>query len=311
MVANAVAKIKGFVDRTKDVWQQLFHAKAWVKKRKIEETRVERQAKHQSASRVAELSDTASVVSKEYQAFVAEHGNHWSTKKVAKAHFDQHIAPKFHHRNQLAHSLLPEIEKFDEAMALNRLQPEKVKEWAKAHQCRERVIAFQKSEVVSIKGRLAMQILADKSAHYGALQEFQVNWKAVNLANWRYRQQDSLTAKGQIEAYKTVGRYESLRRDVGKAWGRARSDYRGFGANPNKVRNQQRAKAYTVNLDILAFTIQASPKTYAEACKFYKVDMEGIARCAKRHSKVRDAEHRKLAWEAFKELNHDKASSFL
>ena len=311
LVANAVIKIKGFVDRTKDVWQQLFHAKAWAKKREMQETRLATQVKHQSAGRVAELSDAASIVSKSYQAFVAEHGNNWSKQEVAKAYFNQHIAPQFHHRNQLAHALLPDIEKFDEAMALNRLQPLKVKEWAKAHQCRERVIAFQKSEAVVVKGRLAMQILSDKSAHDGALQACQVNWKAVNLANWRYRQQDALSAKGQTASYETVGRYASLRRDVGKAWRRARSDYRGSGINPNKVRNQQRAKAYTSKLDSLAFEIQSKPKTYGEACKFYKVDMAGVSRCAKRHGAVRDAEHRKMAWEAFKELNHELVKDFV
>ena len=250
--------------KLKDAWRYLFNIDDQRSKAKaatlsksggLEQKINARQLINQRANQIAVLADVHLDATSRYFEFIEEHGEKWFENQESKAAFAD-IEKSFNARNELAYGLLPMAidafgernrvsdahskvplsgairDEFKRAMALNKIDYDKLGEWAKAHEALMRVALFKASSNPYVKGRLAQEIADSKESRKVIAKEDL--WSDVN----RYQREHILREKkGQIagfaERLAVVDRYLELSGNASKYWHKSQAEH--FGVNPDAV----------------------------------------------------------------------------
>ena len=250
--------------KLKDAWRYLFNIDDQRSKAKaatlsksggLEQKINARQLINERANQIAVLADVHRDATSRYFEFIEEHGEKWFENQESKAAFAD-IEKSFNARNELAYGLLPMAidafgernrvsdahskvplsgairDEFKRAMALNKIDYDKLGEWAKAHEALMRVALFKESTNPYIKGRLAQEIADSKESRKVIAKEDL--WGDVN----RYQREHILREKkGQIagfaERLAVVDRYLESSGNASKYWHKSQAEH--FGVNPDAV----------------------------------------------------------------------------
>lgn len=232
--SNAVAQIRGAYHKTRDTWNYLFNYEqykaskaAFERDAILNEKLTAQQVVNQDARMVADLADLNLDCGVRYGEFVERYGKTWYDNTEAKAAFSD-IDTLFYARNKAAFEVFNQMGKYQRALELNNISPEKLESWAKAYTLEARVRDFEVVNNPYEKGRLAQAIIDTKkeSAQYVSKRDL---WDAVN----KYQAQHTLRIKsGQIDGFakhlKDVEQYLSLGRSAAIYWKKSQADH--FGA---------------------------------------------------------------------------------
>ncbi len=257
---DAAAHASG--SKLKDAWRYLFNIDDQRSKAKaatlnksggLEQKINARQLINERANQIAVLADVHRDVTSRYFEFIEEHGDKWFENPESKAAFAD-IEKSFNARNELAYGLLPMAidafgernrsfdahskvplsgavrDEFKRAMTLNKIDYDKLGEWAKAHEALMRVDLFKDTTNPYIKGRLAQEIADSKESRKVIAKEDL--WSDVN----RYQREHVVREKkGQIagfaERLAVVDRYLELSGNASKYWHKSQAEH--FGVNPD------------------------------------------------------------------------------
>ena len=261
-----------------------------------------RQRINEQARSIAYLSDLHKEATQQYHGFIEAHGDTWYEDENAKSEFAP-IEALFDARNLAAFNLLPTVlavygqrnrisdaysdvpldaalhDSFKRAFELNRLDVDKLVEWAKAHEGKARVEAFMRESNPYAKGKLAQAIVEMPSAR--KVVASQHLWAQVNTYySAHVVRHKTLQLTGFAARLKTVESYLAFNGQAARHWRKSQAEHFGPDAKGDAItaHHVKLSNRYNRQSEVLAHNIM-SDKRYLDvlAVKFaHKASYERI-----------------------------------